>query len=357
MARTLGGTVYNPGGYGNNGCTLDQLLGYRLILLNTGTFGRDCMDPLDFELFEAWLDDTSLGTDFRRGIIFDGDQAGEILEERAAPFASQTLGVSVVAGGHSYRQYNNDWTPCVELTESAGHEFAVADPGVRLYGSGCNQMYNYNVLENTGVAGVAGNLDFHNYSSNPSAYYDYLSFAQVVREKVLPGVANWKSIVNGFSLHHLSEIGCVAGEDCSSDSACVVSGAADVLGPAIAWILEGAEPFDPWFYPYADVDVDEENAHLAGPVNYLFASRPNPFNTRATVWFSLAAEGAVEVAIYDVSGRLVRTLADEVMEAGAHTLVWDGTDEAGLRVGAGVFWVQMRTAGGYVSGKKMIVLR
>ena len=37
LGRSFGGTKYNPGGYGNNGCTLDQLIGYRLVLFNTGT--------------------------------------------------------------------------------------------------------------------------------------------------------------------------------------------------------------------------------------------------------------------------------------------------------------------------------
>jgi hypothetical protein len=358
MARTHGGTVHNPGGYGNNGCTLDQLLGYRLILLNTGTFGPGCMDPLDFELFAAWLDDTSLGIDFRRGFISNGDQIGEIMEEHAALFASHTLGFFVRDGGRSYREYNHDWTACVELTEAAGNEFHIADPGVRLYGSGCPQRFNYNVLENTGISGAVGNLDFYNYTSNPQANYDYLSYAQVVREKVEAGVSNWKTVVDGFSLHHLSEIGCVAGEDCASDSACIVSGGADVLGPAIEWILEGASPLEPWCYPYVNVDVDDDaDAHLSGPVNHLHMSRPNPFSTRAAIRFSLASEGAVDVAIFDVSGRLVRTLVDDVMDAGEYTQVWDGTDDAGLRIGAGVFWVQMRTHDGYVSGKKMLVLR
>jgi hypothetical protein len=358
MARTQGGTVYNPGGWGNNGLTLDQLLGYRLILFSTGNFGTGCADPLDMELFEAWLDDTSLGTDFRKSIIFDGDQVGSVLDERGLLFFNNVLGAAVADGGQSYRIYNNDWTPCVELVEAAGNEFDIADPGVRLYGSGCPQTFNFNVLENTGVAGTTGNLDFYNYTGNSQALYDYVSYAQVVREKIVPQVANWKTIVDGFSMHHLSEIGCVPGEDCSADSFCVVSGAADVLGPALTWVLEGADPFDPWLYPYTSVGVEEEGeTHLSGAVNHLYMSRPNPFSDRATIRFSLASAGQVDLAIYDVSGRLVKNLARGVMEAGENTVVWDGTNNSGNRVGGGIFWMQMSTHDGYTSCKKMIALR
>ena len=62
-------------------------------------------------------------------------------------------------------------------------------------------------------------------------------------------------------------------------------------------------------------------------------------------------------SLVSISGRLVKTLLADLMEAGENTVVWDGTDNRGNRVGGGSFWMQMRTQDGYVSGKKMLVLR
>ena len=91
-------------------------------------------------------------------------------------------------------------------------------------------------------------------------------------------------------------------------------------------------------------------------VNRLFQNEPNPFNPRTAVKFSLASRGKVELAIYDVSGRLVRTLVNDVQDAGLHTVAWDGSDNKGHRVSSGIYWSQLK-AGKYVSNKKMIMLK
>jgi flagellar hook assembly protein FlgD len=86
-------------------------------------------------------------------------------------------------------------------------------------------------------------------------------------------------------------------------------------------------------------------------------SRPNPFTTSATIRFNLASAGAVDLVVYDVNGRLVKTLLSGTATAGENTVVWDGTDNANNRVEGGIFWMQMTTHDGYQSGKKMLVLR
>ena len=134
-----------------------------------------------------------------------------------------------------------------------------------------------------------------------------------------------------------------------------VAGAADVFGPALEWIGEGAGAFDPWRYPYADNAVGE--SHLSGPVNHLYMSRPNAFSTRAAIRFNVASAGQADLSVYDVNGRLVKTLLSGAVPAGENAVVWDGTDNANNPVTGGIFWVQMVTHDGYRSGKKMLVLR
>jgi flagellar hook assembly protein FlgD len=58
------------------------------------------------------------------------------------------------------------------------------------------------------------------------------------------------------------------------------------------------------------------------------------------VRLGIAQTGRVRVNIYDVAGRRVRTLADRIFPAGEQELPWDGTDDAGHRVGRGVYFVR-----------------
>jgi hypothetical protein len=91
-------------------------------------------------------------------------------------------------------------------------------------------------------------------------------------------------------------------------------------------------------------------------VNRLYRNRPNPFARTTEIRFSLAEAGPVVVAIYDVNGRLVRTLVDRGMEAGLHSLTWDGRNDSGKPVGSGIYWSRMR-ASSFVSNKKLVGLR
>ena len=61
---------------------------------------------------------------------------------------------------------------------------------------------------------------------------------------------------------------------------------------------------------------------------------------------SRRARGPAHLGVYDVRGRLVRTLIHGTLEAGAHQAAWDGTSEGGSRVGAGVYFCRLQCAAG-----------
>jgi subtilisin family serine protease len=75
------------------------------------------------------------------------------------------------------------------------------------------------------------------------------------------------------------------------------------------------------------------------------APRPNPFSSEAHYELALPQDARVRVAIYDVSGRLVRVLVDRSLSAGRHTLSWDGRDEKGRSVPAGIYFTRFSTLG------------
>jgi hypothetical protein len=84
---------------------------------------------------------------------------------------------------------------------------------------------------------------------------------------------------------------------------------------------------------------------------------PNPFNPQTRIEFAIPKESTVNVAVYDVHGRLIRNLvASERHSAGRYALEWDGTDDAGAKVASGVYFCRM-VAGQYAATKKMTLLK
>ena len=92
------------------------------------------------------------------------------------------------------------------------------------------------------------------------------------------------------------------------------------------------------------------------PAYGLSQNFPNPFNPSTTIRFDMKERGLVTLKIFDVSGRLVRTLADEVRDAGAYSAVWDGRNNGGMQVASGIYFYKMETAG-FQATKKLVLLR
>jgi hypothetical protein len=90
------------------------------------------------------------------------------------------------------------------------------------------------------------------------------------------------------------------------------------------------------------------------PANLSVRAMPNPVVSQTAVRFGLPADGLVTVQVFDVSGRVVRTLHGGLLAAGWHSVVWDGTDDRGARVPAGVYTVVL-DAGGRMLRVKVVM--
>ena len=75
----------------------------------------------------------------------------------------------------------------------------------------------------------------------------------------------------------------------------------------------------------------------------LFPTRPNPFRTATTIEFALPSRGPATILVYDATGRRVRRLVHGEQPAGIRTVTWDGRNDAGLRVSAGVYFLRLET--------------
>ncbi len=95
----------------------------------------------------------------------------------------------------------------------------------------------------------------------------------------------------------------------------------------------------------------------ASPLRYAIAqNRPNPFNPSTEIRFTAAAEAPVSLRVYDVEGRVVRTLVDGVMPAGEHVAVWDGRDGNGAAAASGIYYYKIE-AGDFMATRKMVLVK
>ena len=93
------------------------------------------------------------------------------------------------------------------------------------------------------------------------------------------------------------------------------------------------------------------------PLTYnLRGNYPNPFNPQTAISYSLAEPGYATLDVYNILGQRIVTLVDEYREAGNHTVIWDGTNEAGEPVASGVYLYRLQS-GNYSDSKKMLLLR
>lgn len=83
---------------------------------------------------------------------------------------------------------------------------------------------------------------------------------------------------------------------------------------------------------------------------------PNPFNPRTTIKYDLPESGPVRLSVFDLAGRLVRTLVDESKPQGSFEAVWDGRDSTGKEVGSGTYLARL-DFGGRVEVVRMGLVR
>lgn len=92
------------------------------------------------------------------------------------------------------------------------------------------------------------------------------------------------------------------------------------------------------------------------PINLLYGNVPNPFNPRTEIPFELATDGHVRLRVFDLAGHLVRTLVDGPRVAGRQAAVWDGRNQDGHSVAAGVYHCRFE-AGQSVQTRAMTLVR
>ena len=109
------------------------------------------------------------------------------------------------------------------------------------------------------------------------------------------------------------------------------------------------------FSPSNSVGVDNRNeTFLQGFA--IEQNFPNPFNPVTTLRYNLPENGNVNITIYGMLGKKVKTLINQTQDAGYRSVIWDATNDYGKPVSAGIYLYQIQ-AGEYIQTKKMVLLK
>jgi ligand-binding sensor domain-containing protein len=87
----------------------------------------------------------------------------------------------------------------------------------------------------------------------------------------------------------------------------------------------------------------------------IIGNEPNPFNASTIIRFTLPRAVRAELAVYDVTGRKVRTLASGILSAGTHALSWDARDDSGRPVSSGVYLSRLRADNVTATGRMLFL--
>jgi hypothetical protein len=104
------------------------------------------------------------------------------------------------------------------------------------------------------------------------------------------------------------------------------------------------------------LDPVSTDDHVSSPVSPILAQNaPNPFNPSTQINYSLPTQGSVRIAIYDVRGREVRVLVDDVKPAGNYNCEWNGNDSHGSALASGVYLYRLESGGKVITRKCLLI--
>jgi hypothetical protein len=226
--------------------------------------------------------------------------------------------------GDSYYTLSGIVTPKVMASSNVGNPLWHTTWGDSFYVfGGCPIINQFDYLEKTGNGEYA--LDYPDVAGLP--YY-----AGIYSVGINDGGYPIRTMWFGFSFMYVRE--CEVGVPIMRNQ---------VVRDVVAW-MENAVNSN-------ITEVDE-----LPKANTLDQNFPNPFNPTTTIKFGLRSKSAVSIKIYDVAGRLVKTLVNEMRDAGRYEVTWDGTNNFNSTVASGVYFYKMNT-NEFEQTKKMVLLR
>jgi hypothetical protein len=323
-----------PGYSSRQGPTPDMLKAYySIIVWLTGDLNDGVLSPA----YQRTANDITLITDFlgsgdtstpNRGMYLAGDGVVEdaILSDWAGQASLMLTWFGADLLDRSYILATGNSEPAPDLNTAAGVISTSADA----FGMRNICLWTNDVLAQAG-APTAIASEYEDTGGGP--YISGLRHAHSASEPYI-------SLVDGFDIEHVTSRGDVTSRRRVNYYYNVFNSLFSAVCPTVGT-------------PIGLVDVTSRDFG-----NYFRLANTPLRNGEARIDLSLAKADRVQVKIFDVSGRLVRTLADRMFEAGEHSLRWDGSDNDGRAVARGVYFTSVEYKGmAFKAAKKLTVLQ
>lgn len=118
--------------------------------------------------------------------------------------------------------------------------------------------------------------------------------------------------------------------------------------------VESCEPHTPQPYVLYPAGVDVQSVPESGHITSI---APNPFNPKTEISFAMNVDARAELVIYDLQGRAVATLVDDILTAGPYKYAWYGFDAAGRQVSSGVYFASLKIGGRTIQVEKVSMIK
>jgi hypothetical protein len=301
--------------------------------------------------FTNEFDAYTLTTRDQRDLISWLGQAGEG-KERNLLLSGNDIGYELIEAGNETLGFYTDWLATEYLDDAVGEATVDSVPGLRDFAGGFDFM-THDDGECVLRGGCPELADFDVIQPYPGVLGAELvaEYVKVDMTTRPTGVAytdstGYQTVALGFGMEFMS-----GNAEVSLPSGHYPPGISDRVD-FLANVMEyfGKVPTGPG-------TGTEDNEVF---VTKLSHARPNPFNPSTTIAYTLAGRSQVAIRVYDLAGRVVRTLVDGEAGPGEHKVVWDGTTDAGQRAASGVYFVRMEAegpAGGFREVGKVVLLK
>ncbi|MGD8395683.1 MAG: hypothetical protein PVF43_09425 [Candidatus Eiseniibacteriota bacterium] len=308
----------------------------------------------DQQKLEGWLAGCTAGEN--RLLILDGYGWASDIDNNTTHGETFLTNLGVDVLDSDYEALSTDLRRCARITGNG----AASDLDGEIWGTGCPNDIPSDVFASVAggqtVANFVYSLENGTDPVNCADDQNMPSWAAVVRQTAGSGDCE-RTVAMSFSFIRLHPLNCV--DECQYNEWSLSKGTSDPNQTIAASPAQFIADMFGWggHAIGAPIGVDDPPGSPALRTQ-LIGARPNPANPSATISFTLAHKGDVTLKIFDVGGRLVRTLVDGELEAtsAATEVIWDGLNDAGQRVGSGVFFYQLE-APGYTSAKKLVILK
>jgi hypothetical protein len=290
--------------------------------------------PDDQEPLIAWLNQSGEGKE-RNLVITGNDWGKEVVATHhdSLGFYDVWLASDYVADAVGI--VTTDSVPSVKEV-AGGPVFMSHDDGEAILRGGCPQLHYYDVVDpDAGIPGAGAALQYENTvgaTFGAGTYYTHQTLG-------------YQTVNLGFGMEYMAD-GTVDGAGNYTAEGyfkCGIEDRVDLMGNILSFFNQT---------PSGDPTGVE-----SGIKNNLSHAYPNPFNPVTKIAYSVKEAGPVTIEVYNVAGKVVRTLLDTEVEAGAKGfVVWNGANDGGERCASGVYFYRIAAAG-FTESRKMIMLK